>query len=112
VGVPGDPDPSDILGDFKGYGSRPLNRRWGKPPSGTWWTEGGSKRKLPDEQAVGGAIRYVRDQPNPLAVWLNADAIRAAFDEPLSASLLASGGREPPVPGQQGAYAPRSPQMS
>src|SRR5206468_3995261 len=38
VGVPGDPDPSDLLGAFKGYGSRPLNRRWGKPPSGTWWT--------------------------------------------------------------------------
>jgi len=27
VGVPGDPDPSDVLGDFKGYGSRALNRR-------------------------------------------------------------------------------------
>jgi hypothetical protein len=27
VGVPGDPDPKKILGDFKSYGSRALNRR-------------------------------------------------------------------------------------
>jgi REP element-mobilizing transposase RayT len=68
VGVPGDPDPSDLLGDLKSYGSRALNRRWGKPASGTWWTEAGSKRKLPNEAAVLGAIQYVRGQANPLVV--------------------------------------------
>ncbi|MDB5306984.1 MAG: hypothetical protein JWO38_1186 [Gemmataceae bacterium] len=73
VTVPGDPDPSDILGDFKGYGSRVLNRRWGKRPNGTWWTEGGSKRKLPDEQAVAGAVGYVLRQRAPLLVWAHPD---------------------------------------
>jgi REP element-mobilizing transposase RayT len=45
VGVPGDPEPEDLLRDFKNYGSRALNRRWGKPESDTWWTVSGSKRK-------------------------------------------------------------------
>jgi REP element-mobilizing transposase RayT len=69
VGVRGDPDPTKILGDFKAYASRALNARWGKPPSGTWWTYAGSKRKLPDEHAVLAAVHYVRRQPQPLAVW-------------------------------------------
>jgi REP element-mobilizing transposase RayT len=70
VTVPGDPDPADVLGDFKGYGSRPLNRGWGRRPNGTWWTEGGSKRKLPDERAVAVAVAYLLRQPNPLVVWI------------------------------------------
>jgi len=70
VGVPGDPDPSDLLGDFKSYGSRALSRRWGKPISNTWWTESGSKRKLRDEQAVRSAIQYVRHQEYPLVIWV------------------------------------------
>ena len=94
VGVPGDPDPSDVLGDLKGYASRPLNRRWGKPASGTWWTEGGSKRRKRDEAAILAAVCYVRDQENPLLVWLNEDAL-VTFGE-RGASLLASGGRKPP----------------
>ena len=79
VGVPGDPDPSDVLGDLKGYASGPLNRRWGKPASGTWWTEGGSKRKKRDEAAILEAVRYVRDQHEPLVLWLNEDALLAHF---------------------------------
>ncbi len=70
VGVPGDPDPSDVLGDFKSYGSRALNRRLGKPVSDTWWTESGSKRKLRDEQAIRYAIQYVRNQQYPLVIWV------------------------------------------
>jgi REP element-mobilizing transposase RayT len=70
VGVPGDPDPSDLLESFKPYGSRKLNRRWGKPASETWWTEGGSKRKLRDEAAIRAAIEYVRNQPKPLVIWI------------------------------------------
>lgn len=70
VTVPGDPDPSDLLRDFKSYGSRVLNRRWGHRPNGTWWTESGSKRKLGDESAVEGAVNYVARQSKPLVVWL------------------------------------------
>jgi REP element-mobilizing transposase RayT len=70
VGVPGDPDPSELLGDFKSYGSRSLNRRWSKPASGTWWTESGSRRKLPDEAALLAAIQYVKNQPNCLVLWV------------------------------------------
>jgi REP element-mobilizing transposase RayT len=70
VGVPGDPDPTKLLGDFKSYGSRALTARWGKPASGTWWTYAGSKRKLPNEAAVLAAIEYVRNQHEPLVVWI------------------------------------------
>ncbi len=69
VGVTGDPDPSELLGDFKSYGSRRLNRTWSKPKSGTWWTESGSKRKLSTREAVLAAIRYVMQQEFPLLVW-------------------------------------------
>jgi REP element-mobilizing transposase RayT len=70
VGVPGDPNPGKILGDFKSWATRRLNQRFGKPKSETWWTERGSKRKLKDEEAILGAENYVlRKQPNPLVVW-------------------------------------------
>jgi REP element-mobilizing transposase RayT len=80
VGVPGDPDPEKVLGDFKAYGSRALNRRWGKPPNGTWWTYSGSKRKLADARAVRDAIIYVRDQWRPLIVWLSPEAVAMVQD--------------------------------
>ncbi|MBI1918473.1 MAG: transposase [Planctomycetes bacterium] len=73
VGVPGDPDPEKLLHDFKSYASRTLNRDWGKPVNGTWWTGGGSKRKLPNEDAVRHAVQYVRDQEFPLVVWVNEE---------------------------------------
>jgi len=75
VGVPGDPDPVRILRDFKSYGSRALSERWGKPPGDRWWTRGGSTRKLPDTPAVFAAIAYVRNQPYPLATWLDPDFV-------------------------------------
>jgi REP element-mobilizing transposase RayT len=63
---------TSILGDFKSYASRALNRQWGKPLNGTWWTESGSRRLLPDEKALENAINYVLyRQPNPLLVWSN-----------------------------------------
>ena len=71
VGVQGDPKPSDILRDFKSYGSRALNRRWTTPDSDTWWTESGSKRKLTGESEVIAAVRYVQMQEFPLVVWIN-----------------------------------------
>jgi REP element-mobilizing transposase RayT len=72
VGVPGDPDPSDLLRDFKSYGSRRLNRTWGKPKADTWWTESGSKRKLKTRENVLAAIKYVLEQEFPLLVWTAA----------------------------------------
>jgi REP element-mobilizing transposase RayT len=76
VGVLGDPDPEKILHDFKSYASRVLNRKWSRPPNGTWWTESGSKRKLGDDQAVADGVQYVRDQEFPLVVWINEEAMR------------------------------------
>jgi REP element-mobilizing transposase RayT len=76
VGVPGDPDPEKLLHDFKSYASRLLDRTWGKPDNGTWWTESGSKRKLSDRQAVVDAVEYVRDQEFPLIVWVHEEAMR------------------------------------
>jgi len=60
---------AQILGDLKSYGSRALNRRWGKPAGDTWWTVSGSKRPLPHESAVLAAIRYVEQQHSPLVIW-------------------------------------------
>ncbi|MFO0978719.1 MAG: transposase [Planctomycetaceae bacterium] len=71
LGVPGDPDPEDLLRDLKAYGSRALNRTYGKQKAGTWWTESGSKRKLPDSTAIEFAIKYLRDQQFPLLIWIN-----------------------------------------
>jgi REP element-mobilizing transposase RayT len=66
-------DPTKILGDFKAYGSRALNRRWGKPASDTWWTSKGSKRRLPGDEPLRAAIRYVINQEHRLVVWCHPD---------------------------------------
>lgn len=73
VGVPGDPDPEVMLRDYKSYASRQLNQSWPRPPSGTWWTESGSKRKLKDESAVLATAKYIRDQEFPLAIWVHPE---------------------------------------
>jgi REP element-mobilizing transposase RayT len=69
VGVTDDPDPEDILRDLKSYGSRAMNKRFGKPSAPRWWTESGSKRKLGTLEATIAAVRYVQQQPNPLIIW-------------------------------------------
>jgi hypothetical protein len=71
--VTGDPEPEDVLRDFKSYGSRKLNQHFGKPESDTWWTESGSKRKLRDNKAIANANLYVKNQENPLLVWVDPD---------------------------------------
>ena len=84
VGVPGDPDPSKILGDFKSWATRKLTQTFGAPPSETWWTERGSKRKLKDEPAIAGATHYVlHEQPSPLVTWSPASS---AEDPPAGTS--------------------------
>jgi len=80
-GVPGDPDPSKMLGDWKSYGSRSLNRSLGKRP-GEWWADNGSKRPLKTDFRRWAANRYVRDQENPLLVWLSNEAQLLLADEP------------------------------
>ena len=70
VGVPGDPEPGKILGDFKSWATRALSRQFGKPASETWWTAQGSKRRLRSEAARQGAIHYVLfEQYAPLLIW-------------------------------------------
>ena len=74
VAVPGDPEPEKLLQSFKAYGSRALNQKFGRPVSDTWWTASGSTRKLPNENAVRGAVEYVRRQQRPLVVWVYEEA--------------------------------------
>jgi REP element-mobilizing transposase RayT len=70
VGVPGDPSPSKILGDFKSWGTRALSGHFGEPASKTWWTERGSKRRLKDAASIAAAVHYVLyEQPSPLLTW-------------------------------------------
>ncbi|RIK78874.1 MAG: hypothetical protein DCC67_11135 [Planctomycetota bacterium] len=58
---------SQLLRDFKSYAARRLNRQFGAPASGGWWTHGGSCRVVAD---VASAVDYVCcRQPNPLVVW-------------------------------------------
>jgi REP element-mobilizing transposase RayT len=88
--TPGEPDPDRALIDWKAYASRALNRLGPGTRSVSdevtaaptarpkWWAEGGSTRRLLDADAWPNAVRYVRDQSNPLVVWLSNDARHAA----------------------------------
>jgi REP element-mobilizing transposase RayT len=80
-GVPGDPDPSAMLRDWKSYASRALNRISPKPHEGRWWADSGSTRPLKTEEHRLAAICYVRDQIEPLLVWLSP-AARQLVGEP------------------------------
>lgn len=73
VGAPDTVSSDTLLRDFKSYASRALNKRWPRPQSGTWWTQSGSRRSLPDERAVENAVRYVLNQERPLAVYSKFD---------------------------------------
>ena len=68
VRVEGDPEPETLLRDFKSYGSRRLNRRFGNRER--WWTQSGSKRKLRDDAAEASAVQYVQNQEYPLIIWV------------------------------------------
>lgn len=59
-----------IMRDLKSYASRVLNQKFGKPASETWWTESGSRRPLPNQQARENAVRYVRNQEYVLALFV------------------------------------------
>jgi REP element-mobilizing transposase RayT len=93
VGVPGDPDPAKLLHDFKSYGTRALKDKGHRPSGGRWWTESGSRRKLPDGTAVRAAVAYVGNQHRPLVVRI----------------AEASGACQGPEEQGQGVDTPRSP---
>ncbi len=86
VGVAGDPNPQSILETLKSWATRAVKRLRALPPNGTFWTEKGSKRKLPDERALRDGVIYVaRKQPAPLAVWFHPNW-QATIDEHDAAS--------------------------
>jgi REP element-mobilizing transposase RayT len=82
-GESGESDPGDMLGDWKSYATRMLNRTWGRQPGG-WWAGDGSKRPLSTAQRHWAALRYVRDQENPLVVWLSEQATAWLSAPPLA----------------------------
>ena len=64
-----DTEPEKAAGTLKSYGSRRLNAIFGRPESGTWWTDGSSTpRKTAD--AIPDLIRYIKNQRNALLVWI------------------------------------------
>lgn len=69
VGVPGDPEPDKLRGDFKSWATRRLKGGW--PDRESWWTQGGSDRVKKTPEAIRAAVVYVRDQHHPLVVWLD-----------------------------------------
>ncbi len=70
VGVSGNRDPQSVLTMFKSWATRAVKTIRPLPSNGTFWTAKGSKRKLPDDEAVRAAVIYVvKKQPNPLATW-------------------------------------------
>ena len=70
AGVPGDPDPQQVLETFKSGATRAVKKLRPLPPNGTFWTAKGSKRLLPDDTALrGGVVYVVKKQPNPLATY-------------------------------------------
>jgi len=109
VRVQDDPDPEFLLRDFKSYGSRRLNRAFGDRER--WWTQSGSKRKLPDDAALTGAIRYVMNQEYPLVVWVEEQPANAGRSPSCShQEQLADAGRSPSCsPQEQPANAGHSP---
>ena len=73
VEVPDDPEPGRVLGDFKSYASRALNRRFGRRVD--WWTDRGSTRPKKSERSRYAAVRYTRDQEFILASHLDAESV-------------------------------------
>ncbi len=58
-----------LLHLFKGVTSRRLGQRFGRRPGGEWWTRHGSRRLLPDGEAVERAFHYVMNQVDALVVF-------------------------------------------
>lgn len=70
VGSRDEADGRKVLTDLKAYATRALNQGSREPRSGRWWTSGGSRRRVFDEEGLAAVTHYVlHRQPNPLAVW-------------------------------------------
>jgi REP element-mobilizing transposase RayT len=98
-GTPGDPEPDDMLEDWKTYASRALNRLIGwRPPAARpiWWARGGSKRILKADVNRAGAIRYVRNHVVHAQASKKKDAKRSFFKGPFQAT---SKQNDPKTPG-------------
>lgn len=59
-----------LLGDFKAYTTRKL-RALANSSDARFWTEKGSTRLLPNDQALENAVHYVAEQEKPLVVFVN-----------------------------------------
>lgn len=69
VRVPDDPPPEKLLRDFKSWTSKKLNTLFPAPNLRTWWTEGGSTRKIDSENSFQQCVTYILEQELPLTVW-------------------------------------------
>ncbi|MEM7811288.1 MAG: transposase [Planctomycetota bacterium] len=52
--------PSVVIQQFKSYATRSLREQ--SPERTRWWTKGGSKRFINDEEHLAAAIRYVKER--------------------------------------------------
>ena len=77
-GVIGDPDPNELLKDWKRYGSRPLNASLGR--NRDWWARDGSTRRVGTARSRAKAICYVNHQEAPLVVWVSETAQHFVMD--------------------------------
>jgi len=97
IEVGDDANPDDVMRDLKSYGSGALNRTFGKPKSGTWWTTSGSKRRK-TSSAIPEVIKYLKRQPNPLVLWINPNYdIQSQEPEAQEPGASAPGWSESPI---------------
>ncbi len=69
-------DPRLIQQELKSYTSRQLTRQFGKPIGKTWWSIGGTRRKLLTPAQARAAIQFIREIHEPLMVeWVALDAV-------------------------------------
>ena len=72
-GVPGDPDPSAMLRDWKSYASRALNRSGAKPNAPRWWADQGKFEQAADLLGMScDGLTEARSLP----AWKEAETLR------------------------------------
>ncbi len=103
VEAPDDVRSDDILGDLKSYASRRLNKAYGKPIGGTWWTASGSKRPLREIDRLHVPIMYTLNQHLFLTRFLHTqygtiDSFLSGGRQPaVGAASVVHGGLTPPA---------------
>ncbi|MEQ8849601.1 transposase [Botrimarina sp.] len=86
-----------LFRDLKGYASKAMNERFGRPASGAWWTRSGSRRRLHDEEALFGAIDYTLNRQRGVLARFDAKVIGSDCPcerppEPRAQALVANHG--------------------